>query len=134
MPRPVGAVLPHAPGVVVKNDSARRASETSLKVNALVEAPKERRNRAMVEVVPDSLFVIAEHIEVLAIKGLKIGMNFVRFSDAPEHVAKMVHSVAIGYDFIVPPDQFVTLLTNVRKGPFAILNNIAVPVMLVCGK
>lgn len=134
MPRPVGAVLPHAPGVVVKNDSARRASETSLKVNALVEAPKERRNRAMVEVVPDSLFMVAEHIEVLAIKGLKIGMNFVRFSEAPEHVAKMVHSVAIGYDFIVSPDQFAALLTNVRKGPFAILDDVAVPIVLVCGK
>ena len=88
----------------------------------------------MVEVVPDSLFVIAEHIEVLAIKGLKIGMNFVRFSEAPEHVAKMVHSVAIGYDFIVSPDQFAALLTNVRKGPVAILDYSAMPVVFICGK
>ena len=75
--------------------------------------------------------MVTKNVTMCSIELFEIVPHLVRFIDFPEHVAKMVHSVVIGYDFIVSPDQFAALLTNVRKGPFAILDDVAVPIVLV---
>ena len=132
MPRAVVAPVPHAHRVVAQHDDLCAAIDLHRHLVQVVDGSEERCKLPPCRAISEARIVIADHED--HVPASNPGSVCRRVAGSEAEVAKMVKPV-IGRDSgVAAVDDRRVHFLNSRKRPLAVLDDVRVPEVRVCGK